>query len=134
MTTLAETRPRPSTFFQWLRAIGATVGALGIGVLGLSLLFSDLGPGESTAGRVVFSVLTFALGGCFVGLIAGKRCWYLSALCSWGGVLIGLATARLGLDRFLVFLVLPLLLSLGGGYASLLSMRAWANRKPRQHG
>ena len=128
MIAFAEERPRHSGLILWLRAIGGVIVGLALGFVGLSLLFSDLGPGESNLERIVATAAVFAVGGLIVGLIVGKRLWYLSAICSWGGVLIGAVTARLGVDRVFLFLALPLAVSLIGGYTSVWLIGTLASR------
>ena len=113
----------------WIRIVAAVLVALVLGFLGLSLVFSDLGPGESTLTRTLVTVLTFLGGGFITGLIAGSRAWPLSILSAWGPILLGLVAMRFGIDRLFTLVLPPLLLSLLGGYLSMLVTRAVSHRK-----
>lgn len=74
------------------RAAGVAVAALaiGLGFVGLSLLFSDLGPGESGLGRILLTGAFFFFSGLVIGYVAPRR-WWLAGLTAWGGVLLGAA-------------------------------------------
>jgi len=129
VNTTSEQDSVVSTTTPWVRAIGGMVLGMVLGFIGLSMLFSDLGPAESPLGRTLTTAVLLFGGGVIVGLVAGRRWWYLSGICSWGGVLIGIVTARLGIDRILLFLALPLGLALAGGYASVLLLQSLSRRK-----
>jgi hypothetical protein len=105
----------------WIRLIAGVLVALVIGFFGLSLVFSDLGPGETDLARTLATVATFVGGAFLTGLIVGRRLWPLSLLSAWGPILLGLVSPRAFL---LVNVGPPILLALLGGYASVLAARA----------
>jgi hypothetical protein len=120
------------SLLQLLRFIAAGLLAVLLGLFGMMLMFSDLGPNETMLLRYLTIFIVFVFGGLIVGSIAGKRFWYLAALCSSAGVLFGCVTARFGFDRVLVFAMLPLFLSLIGGYSSVLLgnvFRRWSIKR-----
>jgi hypothetical protein len=107
-----------------LRSLAFAMIALVLGFFGLSLVFSDTGPGESDARRVVVATFFFFLCGFGLGFFNPKA-WAVAGLAAWGAVLVrglsipGAVVAR---DRpLMVFglavLFLPLVLTLAGGYA-----------------
>lgn len=67
----------------------AVVIAVATGFLGLSMFFSDLGPSESVAFRVLTLVLLYALGAGSIGALV-PRIWYVALLAAWGPVLLSL--------------------------------------------
>ena len=92
-----------------------------LGFSGLSLLFSDLGPGETYVSRALIAGLFFFLASLFIGYFNPSR-WWLSGLVAWGGVFLGigalLGSPGKGAKEFLLslgVLVLPLGISLFGG-------------------
>jgi hypothetical protein len=112
-----------------IRVAAGVLLALVIGFFGLSLVFSDLGPGETEIIRTAVSVSTFLVGGFVIGLIVGRRAWLLSALVSWGAVLLGLFSFRVGVVNGLTLTLPPLLLALSGGFLSVLAYRALAAQR-----
>ena len=72
-----------------IRVVFFGLGALILGFIGVSLLFSDLGPGETMTGRLITAV-TFFLVASFVVGYCNPRFWWLGGLVSWGGVLLGM--------------------------------------------
>jgi hypothetical protein len=60
------------------RTVLAAVLALVLGFVGLSLLFSDLGPGETIVRRTAVTALFYALAGLLIGL-ASRGSWPLVA-------------------------------------------------------
>lgn len=63
--------------------------ALLLGFFGLSLLFSDLGPGETWVGRFVALAVLYVVSGLIIGYVNPKL-WMLAGLTAWGAVLIGI--------------------------------------------
>lgn len=59
-----------------------------VGVVGLSAVFSDLGPGEVLAVRILWVSAVLVVGGVLIGLLLDRR-WYLAVAESWGPVLWG---------------------------------------------
>lgn len=98
-----------------IRIIVFAVLGIGLGFFGLSLLFSDLGPGETQASRnATVAIFTF-LSGLFMGYF-NPKVWFLAGLVAWGGALLGIG----GLTSNPVSALGVMLLSLGpallGGY------------------
>ncbi|MBI2868480.1 MAG: hypothetical protein HYX96_01480 [Chloroflexi bacterium] len=112
------------------RAAFFTFAALVVGLFGLSLLFADLGPGESFTGRIVMLVITLLLSGLVIGFF-NPGAWFLAGLTAWGSVLIGAAGIVAGDNRVESFgmLLLPLGLALVSGYAGALLSKSQAFRK-----
>jgi hypothetical protein len=108
---------------RWLDVVGVTFGVLlaiviggYVGFVGLSALFSDLGPGESQLSRDLETVAIFGVGGFTVGLLTRSR-WYLAGLVAWGGVLLGLGSLLSGsLQGLWSYGAFSIVCSLGGGY------------------
>ncbi len=114
-----------------LRTLIFVILALVLGVVGLSMVFSNLGPGESETSRVFVAVLFFFLCGLGIGYF-NPRAWIISGLSAWGGLLFGLfltvsAVSKYGSYAFaaqqppyisvgLLTLLLPVSLALLGGY------------------
>ena len=67
-----------------LRVVAFALFGLAIGVLGLSMAFSDLGPGETETSRNVASALFFLLPGWIIGFL-NPRYWVVSVVPAWGG-------------------------------------------------
>ena len=72
-----------------LKAFISGLFALVIGLFGLSLLFSDLGPGETWANRVIMLVALYAVSGLIIGYINPKL-WMITGLTAWGAALLGI--------------------------------------------
>ncbi len=108
------------------------VVALGLGIVGLALAFSDFGPAESAAGRISMIALFFVLSGFAIGFLH-PRAWLLACLSTWGAALFGLvlciaALRTHGADAFqaleppyltvgLAWLFGPLALAVASAYA-----------------
>lgn len=114
-----------------LKTVLAVLTALLAGLIGLSLFFSDLGPGETWTERLAIAGLLFFGVGLLLGLFH-QRAWALSGLTAWGALflgLVGLLTApSKGLAttewlETLGLLLLPLGLALAGGYLGALVAR-----------
>lgn len=102
-----------------------------LGIFGLALVFSDLGPDESWSIRIVIWIFFFFLSGFGLGFFNPKM-WMISALTAGGGILLGgfiilVAIAKYGNNAFnaqeppfisagLTTLFVPLILALFGGY------------------
>lgn len=114
-----------------LKTISFAALAVILGFIGLGMVFSDIGPGESTTSRFVVAAIFFLLCGLGIGYF-NPRAWIISGLSAWGAVLFGAfltfaAIRRYGSDVFaaqeppyisagLVILFVPLSLALLGGY------------------
>ena len=104
--------------------------ALVVGLFGLSLFFSDFGPGETIAVRFLIAGLVFLFSGLVIGLI-NPRSWLLSGMVGWGGFLLSL----LGMFRLedVPLALLTLVVSLGpaflGGYTGSLISRKYCLRR-----
>ena len=72
-----------------LNAFISGLFALVIELFGLSLLFSDLGPGETWANRVIMLVALYAVSGLIIGYINPKL-WMIAGLTARGTVLLGI--------------------------------------------
>ena len=72
-----------------LKAFISGLFALVIGLFGLSLLFSDLGPGETWANRVIMLVALYAVSGLIIGYINPKL-WMITGLTARGAALLGI--------------------------------------------
>ena len=71
-----------------LKTVAFAVVALVLGVIGLSMSFSDIGPGESTTSRIALGALFFFICGLGIGYF-NPRAWIISGLSAWAGVLMG---------------------------------------------
>lgn len=60
-----------------------------LGIFGWGLLFTELGPGETLAGRDLATVLFNLVFGLIFGLV-NARSWPYAGLLAWGGILIAL--------------------------------------------
>lgn len=110
-----ETTAIPASRSRWPRLVAGLVLALVLGLIGLSLLFSDLARGESSDFRILSAAAWFLASGFCVSLVAGLGAWAVSGFAAWGGILL----AAVNLDRtrtVLIYGVLPLVLSLFGGW------------------
>lgn len=109
----------------------SVIFALLSGVFGLSMVFSDLGPGEAWWGRVLVATIFFFFCGLAVGWF-NPRFWIIAALSAWGGIFMGgllvfFALSKYGKAAFdaqeppyisvgLIMLFLPVTFSVVGGY------------------
>jgi type VI protein secretion system component VasK len=114
-----------------LKTLAIAALAVILGVIGLSLVFSDVGAGESATSRIIFAAIFFLLCGLGIGYF-NPRAWIISGLSAWGSTLFGafltfVAIRRYGSNAFaaqeppyisagLVILLVPLCLALLGGY------------------
>lgn len=102
-----------------------------IGIVGLSLVFSDMGSGESWGVRTLIATAFFFFSGVLIGFFNPKL-WMISGVTAWGGVLMGgfltlMAFRKHGADAFnaqeppyifvgVMMLILPITLALMGGF------------------
>lgn len=116
---------------KYLKSLGFSFLALILGVIGLSLVFSDLSHEESMATRIVIATLFFFFSGVVIGFF-NPAWWMTSGITAWGGVLMGgvitlSAIRRYGMEAFgsqepphissgLIMLFFPITFSLTGGY------------------
>jgi peptidoglycan/LPS O-acetylase OafA/YrhL len=109
---------------RYLQGLGTVAIALVAGLVGLALVFTDIGPSDTLTGRTTTGALFFVLAGLVLGLMHPRgRGWLLSGLVAWGMVALGLvgvavsirdpASGDLGLA--LTFLTGPLVCALIGG-------------------
>ncbi len=90
--------------------------ALILGFVGVSLLFSDLGPGETMAGRIFITVMFFLVASFAISYF-NPGYWWLGGLVSWGGVLFGLGGLIRGPTiETLIYLLPSVAPSFGGAY------------------
>jgi peptidoglycan/LPS O-acetylase OafA/YrhL len=121
------------------------LSALILGILGLSFVFSDLGPTETLILRISLTALFFFLSGAGIGYFHSKQWWLSSLTALWsllfGAGLVVLAILKKGSQVFvlpdppyisagLMILFLPLGLSLLGGYIG--NLAAQNRMSPRQ--
>lgn len=137
------------TFLVILKTILVAAIVLLVGLLGLSMFFADLGPGETLTSRLTQAALLFFLSGALIGYLH-NRTWMLAGLVAWGPVLLSLVRLPSaviggipvsGLAELFAFLLLPLGLALAGGYLGALLanrrvfsrvwMRLFGDRKVR---
>lgn len=103
---------------KYLRTISAILLALVIGFVGLRLLYSDLGPGETITQRLYITEAVYFTAGLAIGLTSPNK-WWLAGLAAWGGVLLAVASLFNPVrDTWLtlIFLIASLLPSFVGGY------------------
>lgn len=108
-----------------VKIAGFSTAALVIGFFGMSLFFSDLGPGETFFSRFVIAFILYLAVGLIIGFF-NPDVWMLAALVSWGGVLLGLVSLATLEDPGLSLLMVVLSLGpslLGGFLASYASKR-----------
>lgn len=87
---MSETKTGRLTFIvDIVKAIALGLAALILGFIGASLLFSDLGPGETMTSRMVTAVVFYLISGFAVSYLNPKL-WLVGGLVSWGAVLLGL--------------------------------------------
>lgn len=111
--------PRP------LRIVISVALALAVGALGVLLVFMDVGPTRTELGRFLTGVALFFAAGLALGSLNPEgRGWLLSGLSAWGLALLGgyglwlsiTHPVSADLDLALTFLLLPLGLTLLGGW------------------
>jgi hypothetical protein len=71
------------------KGVVSAVLALALGFFGLSLLFSDLGPGETWASRLTITAVFYFVSGLVVGYVNPKL-WMIAGIIAWGSVLLGI--------------------------------------------
>ena len=131
---------------NWIKSLIVALSALILGILGLSFVFSDLGPTETLILRICLTTLFFFLSGIGIGYFHSNQ-WWLSSLTAFWSSLFGasfvvLAVLKKGSKVFvlqdppyisfgLMILFLPLGLSLLGGYiGSLAAQNRVSSRQP----
>ncbi|MFH1381517.1 MAG: hypothetical protein ABIH70_01330 [Chloroflexota bacterium] len=108
-----------------VKAVVSVLVSLLLGAFGLSLLFADLSPSETMAGRLIFLAFLYLLTGFIFGYV-NPRVWLFSGVVAWGGVFIGLEGLSAGTSATLL-LAFSLGTSYGGGY---LGKLLWRKRHP----
>ncbi len=100
-----------------LRIVISIIIALGVGFIGLSLLFSDLGPAETIQQRLYITEGIYFAAGLAVGLITPEW-WWLAGITAWGGVLLAIGGLFGGTDirLALIFGVASLIPTFLGGF------------------
>ncbi len=96
------------------RLVLAIVIAFVVGFFGLSLLFSDLGPGETFTSRVIIAIVAYFITGLAIGWLV-PRAWLIAALAAWGSALLGIFTLLTNTLGALVTLLASLAPALVGG-------------------
>lgn len=74
---------------RWLISV---VLVLVLGVVGLSAVFSDPGPGESMLARAMFVAAAYLLGCGAIGAMLDRH-WWFAGLAAWGPVVLGVGSA-----------------------------------------
>jgi peptidoglycan/LPS O-acetylase OafA/YrhL len=122
---------------KYLKGTGVVAIALVSGLIGLALVFTDIGPSDTLAGRTTASALFFAVAGLVLGLMNPHgRGWLLSGLAAWGMVALGVVGVAVSisdpvsgdLGLALTFLAGPLLCALTGGLIGAKLARAHLER------
>jgi len=115
-----------------LRGLAVVAAALVLGTVGLSLMLTDLGPGESPEARVATIAALFFLGGAVFGLLHPEG-WWLAGTLAWSAVLLGVTAlvsavaAAFGAEAVLgalAIVLVPLGLALSGSYLGMRLRRA----------
>jgi hypothetical protein len=107
-----------------------------LGFFGLSLMFGDLGPGESWPERIMTIALFFSVSGLIFGFISPER-WQLASLLAWGAVLLGLGSVMANVGRGIeevlgsFLLLLPLPLTLAAAYVGRYLRMHWTARSAK---
>lgn len=110
---------------QILKIVLTVALALGIGLLGLGIVFTDTPLTETATGRLLSGVTLFFGSGLILGLLNPEgRGWIVAGLGAWGLMLLGAMGLWLSVANppsadyplSLTFLAGPLSLALGGGY------------------
>lgn len=115
-----------------VKIAGFSMLALIGGFFGLSLFFSDLGPGETMLSRFITAGILFFLTGLVTGYF-NPHIWMLAGLVGWGGVLLGVSGL---IRREEILLSLSMLLIslgpafLGGFLGSFFSRKVPLKRHP----
>jgi hypothetical protein len=94
-----------------------------LGFAGIFFFFSDLGPDETMAGRVLIATVYYFVSGVIVGFMATPT-WWLSAGVAWDTVLLGLIALLNGVAasnewiELLIIIVVPVVAAVSGGYSA----------------
>lgn len=111
--------PRP------LKLALTVVLGLALGLLGVLLVFTDIGPTRTELGRLLTGVVLFLTAGLGLGYLNPEgRAWVLAGLAAWGLAALGAYGLWLSLTHppsadlplALTFLIGPLALALLGGW------------------
>lgn len=110
--------------------------AAGFGVVGLALVFTDLGPTSTPTARVLSSAGLFLVAGVSIGLLNPRgRSWSLAVLSAWGPAVLGAVGMWIWLRSpggepglALAFLLGPAGLALAGGWGGARLRRALRER------
>lgn len=106
-----------------LRFVPSILIALALGLVGLSLLFSDLGPGETITVRLYTAEALYFVSGLIIGFINSDM-WWLAGITAWGGTFLGIAGLLGGGEEIWlapVFIIALLLPAFFGGYIGALT-------------
>ena|SRR3989304_1974493 len=99
-----------------LRVAGSVILSLILGSFGFSMLFSDLGSGETLVSRLMMTAMYFLLSGLLTGYF-NPSAWLIAGIIGWGGVLLALQSLISGvLSEALVLVLASLVPALLGGY------------------
>ena len=101
-----------------LRFVPSILIALALGLVGLSLLFSDLGPGETIAVRLYTAEALYFISRLIIGFINSDM-WWLAGITAWGGTFLGIDGLLGGGEEIWlapVFIIASLLPTLLDGY------------------
>jgi hypothetical protein len=79
------------------RVVALILLAIAFGAVGLTLIFSDLGPEETAAERAFMTVMYCFFSAALIGYL-NPRLWPIGVLTAWGGLFLGfpIASALLG--------------------------------------
>lgn len=97
------------------------------GLFGFSLLFSDLGPGETLLSRLLLAALVFLVAGAIIGYL-NRKTWLLSGVAGGGGAMLALQTLvsrESDLLQTIVLLAVSPGAALLGGYLGNLLSKKW---------
>ncbi len=116
--------------FRIVKIAGFSIAALVVGLFGLSLFFSDLGPGETMFSRFATAVIIYFVAGLLIGFF-NPKVWLLAGVVGWGGVILGLSGLARGENPVLSLLMVVLSLgpSLLGGFLSSYAAKRLSSRK-----
>jgi hypothetical protein len=90
----------PATAPGLLPTLGLVVLALALGAVTLSLVFTDLGPEETSFERGAMLGLFCFFSGALVGYLS-PRLWLVGVLTAWGGIILGFPVAVALLGAFI---------------------------------
>ena len=110
-----------------LKVSSLIVFSIVFGLFGLSLLFSDLAPGESLLSRLVMAALFFLVTGIIIGYL-NRTTWLISGLIGWGGVLLALQSLLNSAPNVLQTIILmftSVVPAFLGGYLGSILGRKW---------